>query len=82
MCRKGDCWQRQGQVDALVDDRQAARAALDGAPLGDAHACEAAGDVAGLNGRLAVHRERAVSVARAIQRPLQGRYSAQAQQVS
>ncbi len=48
---------------SLVDDGQAAKVALNGAAIGDAHSCQAARNVAGLDGCLAVHCQRAVAIA-------------------
>lgn len=61
----------QGVRGALVDNGEAAGGALNGAALSHADASEAARHVAGLDGHLAIHRQRAVAVAGSCQGPLQ-----------
>ena len=76
-CRDPACDVRAGEAGSLVDNGQAAEVALNCASLRDTHSGEAARDIAGLNGCLTVHCERAVAVARAVQRPLHPNMPAQ-----
>ncbi len=56
--------------NSLIDDRKAARTALNGPALGNAHSCEAASHIAGFDCCLAVDCQGAVAVARAVERAL------------
>ncbi len=60
-----------GKRGALVDDGQAANGAVDGAALGDAHANQTARHIARPHRSLTVQRQRAVPIARAVNRTLQ-----------